>query len=188
MPARTPISTRQSDSGNSGSNTHVNIGANDLPAVPPVDAEVGIRGQQRGRTQRFDRADKTGIRLPPTPVDLRYFFVRALKSHGNESTEPIRSAIASSSAGCRRRRRERRAPVSRSRTTSDFDSLRRRDSASIWLTRASGNRTVNVFMGILNSAVGIYGVRPLQAAVRRASLIVTSPALFARPASILISI
>src|SRR5713101_7155415 len=52
--------------------------------------------------------------------------------------------MASSDAGCPRR--DLPAPVSRSRTTSDFDSWRRRDSASIWATRVSGNRTVNVFI------------------------------------------
>src|SRR5437016_5992821 len=37
-------------------------------------------------------------------------------------------------------------PRRRSRTTSDRDILRRRDSASICATSASGNRTVRVFM------------------------------------------
>lgn len=45
--------------------------------------------------------------------------------------------------------------VSRSRTTSDFDSLRRRDSASIWATRTSGNRTVKVFMERMYCTIGI---------------------------------
>ena len=52
--------------------------------------------------------------------------------------------MASSNAG--RGPRDPPAPVSRSRTTSDFDSLRLRASASIWATSASGNRTVNVFI------------------------------------------
>jgi hypothetical protein len=42
--------------------------------------------------------------------------------------------------------RDLSVPASRSRITSDFDSLGRRDSASIWATRLSGNRTVNLFM------------------------------------------
>ena len=59
--------------------------------------------------------------------------MRALRSAGNRSTEPMTSATASSN-------------VDRFRTTSDFDNRRRRDSASIWATRASGNRTVSVFI------------------------------------------
>src|SRR5258708_12819223 len=55
--------------------------------------------------------------------------------------------MASREAG--RRCRRRSAPASRSRTTSDFDSFRRRDSASIWATRASGNRTVSVLIAPL---------------------------------------
>src|SRR5258708_3444234 len=55
--------------------------------------------------------------------------------------------MASSAAGWRWR--DFPAAVSRSRTTSDFDSFRRRDSASIWATRASGNRTVSVLIAPL---------------------------------------
>jgi len=72
-----------------------------MTAVPPVDAEVGIRRQRHGRIQRFGRADKTGFRLSPQRVDFRYSFVHALRSRGNESTEPITSAIASSNSGRR---------------------------------------------------------------------------------------
>src|SRR5882724_4127896 len=43
-------------------------------------------------------------------------------------------------------RRRRGASCSRSRTTSDFEILRPRDSASISATSGSGNRTVRVFM------------------------------------------
>jgi hypothetical protein len=46
-----------------------------------------------------------------------------------------------------RRRRRRGASSSRSRTTSDFEIFRPRDSASISATRGSGNRTVRVFIG-----------------------------------------
>ena len=56
----------------------------------------------------------------------------------------MRSARASSVAGWRRS-----VPVasrSRSRTTSDFEILRPRDSASISATSGSGKRTVSVFM------------------------------------------
>jgi hypothetical protein len=35
---------------------------NDLPAVPPVDAEIVVRRQQHGIIQRLSHADKAGIR------------------------------------------------------------------------------------------------------------------------------
>src|SRR5438093_4424812 len=44
------------------------------------------------------------------------------------------------------RRRLRGARSSLSRTTSDFEILRPRDSASMSATKGSGNRTVRVFM------------------------------------------
>jgi len=44
------------------------------------------------------------------------------------------------------RRRFRGARSSLSRTTSDFEILRPRDSASMSATKGSGNRTVRVFM------------------------------------------
>src|SRR6202165_858129 len=44
-------------------------------------------------------------------------------------------------------RRRRGETLRRSRTTSDFERLRPRDSASISATSASGSRTVSVFMG-----------------------------------------
>src|SRR5260370_2634588 len=44
------------------------------------------------------------------------------------------------------RRRLRRARSSLSRTTSDFEILRPRDSASMSATNGSGNRTVRVFI------------------------------------------
>src|SRR6266480_2086178 len=69
------------------------------------------------------------------------------------------SAMASSKAGGRRR--DFPAPVSRSRTTSDFDSFRRRDSASISATTDSGNRTVNVFIAALYYIAGIYAIHQL---------------------------
>jgi len=67
-------------------------------------------------------------RFWPYLVALRYFFFRLLRSEGNPSTDPIRSAIASTTAV---RRFREGARVSRSRTTSDFETLRSRDSASI---------------------------------------------------------
>src|SRR5258707_15845043 len=70
--------------------------------------------------------------------------------------------MASSNAG--RRRREPSAAASRSGTTSDFDSLRRRDSASIWATRDSGNRTVNVFMTPSYYITGICAIHRPQTA------------------------
>src|SRR5947209_18855144 len=56
----------------------------------------------------------------------------------------MRSAIALNDVGSEPLRLTAR--LSRSRTTSDFEILRSRDSASIWATRASGRRTVSVFM------------------------------------------
>jgi hypothetical protein len=55
--------------------------------------------------------------------------------------------MASRVAGCRSR--DLPAAIRRSRTTSDFDSFRRRDSASIWAIRTSGNRTVSGFIALL---------------------------------------
>jgi len=95
---------------------------------------IGSRGP-RSRHQR--------VRLSPKPADLKCCFVRALKSRGKPSTEPMRSAMVSSAAD---RCRYEPVSVSLSRTTSDFDSLRRRDSAAILAARPSGRRTVNVFM------------------------------------------
>src|SRR5439155_509317 len=56
----------------------------------------------------------------------------------------MRSAMASSATGCRRV--DRLARCSRSRTTSDLEILRPRDSASMSATSGSGKRTVSVFM------------------------------------------
>src|SRR5271168_5319101 len=58
----------------------------------------------------------------------------------------MRSAMASSDAA---RRRLRGARSSRSRTTSDFEIPRPRDSASISATSGSGNRTVKVLMKVI---------------------------------------
>ena len=67
---------------------------------------------------------------------------------GKPSTEPTRSAIASSGA-----ERFRAEPVAalcnRSRTTSDLEILRRRDSPSISATSRSGTRIVSVFIRLL---------------------------------------
>ena len=70
--------------------------------------------------------------------------MRALRSGGNRSIEPTISATASSNVD--RCPRDVFFSVSRSRTTSDFDNRRRRDSASIWAIKDSGNRTVSVFI------------------------------------------
>lgn len=59
----------------------------------------------------------------------------------------MRSAMASSAGGGRRVDPE--ASRSRSRTTSDFEILRTRDSASMSATSGSGNRTVSVFMSVV---------------------------------------
>ena len=77
---------------------------------------------------------------------FKYRFLRALKSAGKPSTEPMRSAMASSGedwcpAGGAAR-------CKRSRTMSDFEHPRPRDSDSIPATRDSGNRTVRVLMEI----------------------------------------
>jgi hypothetical protein len=55
-----------------------------------------------------------------------------------------------------RRRRRRGASWSRSRTTSDFEIFRRRDSSSMSATNGSGNRTVRVFMrSVYTSPAGV---------------------------------
>jgi allantoinase len=74
--------------------------------------------------------------------------------------DPMRSAIASRDAVCRR---GDGASANRSRTTSDFDSLRRRDSASIWATSASGNRTVKVFIAVMYYAIVTNAIHPKSA-------------------------
>ena len=51
-------------------------------------------------------------------------------------------------------RRLRGACSSRSRTTSDFETFRSRDSDSMSATNASGNRTVSVFMESVYYACG----------------------------------
>jgi len=56
-------------------------------------------------------------------------------------------------------RRERGEVSSRSRITSDFESLRARDSASMSATSGSGNRTVRVFMGSLYYRSGRGAIR-----------------------------
>src|SRR5213592_1174971 len=73
----------------------------------------------------------------------KYSFLRAVMSVGKPSTEPMRSAMALRDVV---RRRLRGARSSLSRTTSDFEILRPRDSASMSATKGSGNRTVRVFM------------------------------------------
>src|SRR5690242_9057220 len=50
------------------------------------------------------------------------------------------------SKGAMRSRRRRGVSCSRSRTTSDFEIFRPRDSASMSATRGSGNRTVILFI------------------------------------------
>src|SRR5689334_18303730 len=76
-------------------------------------------------------------------MSCKYFFLRAVRSVGKPSTEPMRSAMALRDVV---RRRLRGARSSLSRTTSDFEILRPRDSASMSATKGSGNRTVRVFM------------------------------------------
>src|SRR6267143_2941574 len=76
-------------------------------------------------------------------MSCKYSFLRAVRSVGKPSTEPMRSAIALRDLV---RRRLRGARSSLSRTTSDFEILRPRDSASMSATKGSGNRTVRVFM------------------------------------------
>jgi hypothetical protein len=74
------------------------------------------------------------------------------------------------------RRRWRGARSSRSRTTSDFEIFRPRDSASISATSGSGNRTVRVFTQIVyyttgGSAIQTDWVLPSVATVRFAQLL-----------------
>src|SRR5438552_6413193 len=76
-------------------------------------------------------------------MSRKYSFLRAVRSVGEPSTEPMRSAMALRDVV---RRRLRGARSSLSRTTSDFEILRPRDSASMSATKGSGNRTVRVFM------------------------------------------
>ena len=71
-------------------------------------------------------------------------FLPPLRSTGKPPTDPTRSAIVE-----RRGAAAPRETLRRSRTTSDFERLRPRDSASISATSASGSRTVSVFMGTI---------------------------------------
>jgi len=71
----------------------------------------------------------------------------AARSPGRPSTDPTRSAMARSEVV--RRRRRRGASSNLSRTTSDFEIFRPRDSASMSATGRSGRRTVRVFMNLI---------------------------------------
>ena len=104
---------------------------------PKGDWRPAGQGAQQGSPYQRERSR-------PYRVDLRYLRLRALKSFGNPSTEPMRSAIASSVGD--ERSRVCGLMLRRSRTTSDLESFRRRDSPSISATSASGNLTVKVFM------------------------------------------
>lgn len=94
-------------------------------------------------SSQFRQVSGRGNELWPEPVACKYFFFRAGRSTGSPSTDPIRSAIGVKEAA---RRRLPGACSSRSRTTSDFEIFRPRDSASMSATNASGNHTVRLFM------------------------------------------
>jgi hypothetical protein len=72
--------------------------------------------------------------------------VRELRSAGRPPTDPTRPA-RSASVSVRRRLGDRDACCSRSRTTSDLEIRRVRDSSSMSATSVSGRRTVSIFMG-----------------------------------------
>ena len=81
-------------------------------------------------------------RLRPCNAARTYAFLCALRSLGrSSSTEPMRSAIASRCGGERVGVR-----CKRSRTMSDLDIFRSRDSASRAAASGSGKRTVRVFI------------------------------------------
>jgi hypothetical protein len=71
----------------------------------------------------------------------------------------MRSAIASRDA--LERFFLRAGALNRSRTTSDFDSLRLRDSPSISATNASGSLTVSAFMAQVYYEPGMVAIRAL---------------------------
>src|SRR6266581_1007004 len=62
--------------------------------------------------------------------------------------QPVHRPCRADDGWKRVRRRLRGARSSLSRTTSDFEILRPRDSASMSATKGSGNRTVRVFMNL----------------------------------------
>src|SRR5579884_3487559 len=106
-------------------------------ARPPRrdDCRGGEETRRRNRNQRR--------RFRPYPAALRYSFFRPLTSSGL-SRHPARSAMASKLAGAD----FAASAARRSRTTSDFDILRARASASICATIPSGRRTVSVFIAV----------------------------------------
>ena len=102
-----------------------------------------IDGGDRGDSARRWRTRHQRGRLRPSPVTLRYSFLRPLRSTGKPFTAPTRSAMPSREALSERRRPARR---NRFRTMSDFEQWRFRDSDSRSATSAVGKRTVSVFM------------------------------------------
>src|SRR5947207_14617514 len=102
-------------------------------------------------------------------MSCKYSFLRAVRSVGKPSTEPMRSAMALRDVV---RRRLRGARSSLSRTTSDLEILRPRDSASMSATKGSGSPTVRVFM---NSGYYISDSPPRQTAEPAALLTTVTP-------------
>ena len=97
-------------------------------------------------------------------MSLRYRFFRVLRSAGSPFTEPIRLLMVSSEEGCRRRKP---AAVNRSRTTSDFETRRSRDSTSICAANSSGTRTVSVFMDACITRMSVVQDQPAPPASAR---------------------
>jgi hypothetical protein len=76
--------------------------------------------------------------------------------------QPIRRDRRMALNEAMRCRRRRGASWSGSRTTSDFEIFRPRDSSSMSATSGSGNRTVRVFMGSVYYISGKHAIQPLR--------------------------
>src|SRR6266852_4717702 len=111
-----------------------------------IDSEILVCRQNDGISENFRHANKAGISEAHGNIGIFFDQLRdGLEVFGKlEGDNKGRSAMARSEAV--RRRRRRGASSNLSRTTSDFEIFRPRDSASMSATRGSGRRTVRVFI------------------------------------------
>jgi hypothetical protein len=142
-----------------------------LTAVPAIDAEVRIGGKNDGVRQNLAHSPETRISeahrhvgifltephamiepastsaLPAIALLLQIGLLALLRSAGNASSEPTRSAIALADARRERGLQQQRANAPQRRWI--WSAGVPRDSASISAARASAGRTVILFMARL---------------------------------------
>ena len=156
-PARAYLGARQQESLKCNSSERIGT-ARKFAAAAHMIRLRSLRHRNAPAEERHKKNRHQPERLRPYPLDFRYFFLRAPRSEGSSSTEPMTSATASSNVD---RFPRDRLVVRRSRTTSDFESRRRCDSALISAIRSSGNRTVRVFMARVYSEPADVQYEPL---------------------------